>query len=289
MKEGSWMSLVPINGVTLIDSVQDDDSDEVESVPSPGDDMIRIGSSIPISDTVQWTQGFPMNPGADTANSDVPQAMMITLQHAQGIWHVSFSTDRLLDIGSAIRKALPHAQPEHFKTLMVDETHVSMTTILFGRTDIRIRFKTNRVKKMINTTFLPEALEIDVDLVWKVGDVAACVAYEAEVLPSAIQIEYNGHVLPFSDFVLMHPSDTFNAVGPACDNHGHDRTEQTSSEHSPPLLAICDGSVDHDLVNVDMYQEMIRLSLCHPRTGILRSAAFESCVSLHEAFQTLMP
>eukprot|EP00438_Fugacium_kawagutii_P000474 Skav217127 [mRNA] locus=scaffold783:404163:414538:+ [translate_table: standard] len=297
--EGSWMTLdvhfkpepVPVPMSTIC--IDDDDDDAGETAVSPiGERLETISPTIPffgadseitgprdpvlvpmlaprpLESMARWTFAtkHPITGHLtvrDAAGLDVAKSnARFYVMHSQMIWACTFDMQCPVEVGRVLRYVFPHASPDHFAQIHVDQQSVWFHTVLEGKLSFNVVFQPCSFPRVVSASFLEKDIVCEVDVAWTFTDMAAFAAAEANVLAASVQIFVHDTVYEPNAFVLATPHGCFDA----------EIIETAAPVHQ--------GS--NEVVTR-------RLTVKHPKWDNIRSGAFAAATTIGEALEELLP
>eukprot|EP00438_Fugacium_kawagutii_P023025 Skav229902 [mRNA] locus=scaffold2151:426328:503153:- [translate_table: standard] len=221
----------------------------------------------PLGDLEKWTLathcpqtgGLKLITGAPVETS--PKFVKCHVAHSQLIWACTFDMICPVEVGVVLRKALPHASPDHFAQIHVNDQRVWFHTILEGNTVFNVVFQPCSFPRIISAGFLQKDVVCEVDVTWTFTDVAAFVAAEAGVLASQVKCFIGDHDFPQDEFVLSSPHGCYDADIVEC---------------VVPLAG----------TNLAFPR---RLTVRHPKWGSIRTGIFEPNMDVTQVLAELLP
>eukprot|EP00438_Fugacium_kawagutii_P003841 Skav230662 [mRNA] locus=scaffold2185:79393:85398:+ [translate_table: standard] len=135
----------------------------------------------------------------------------VVLLHDHGFWSASAWFQPGVTIADMIRKFLPHALKEHFRTLAFNQNDVCFTSVPVNFGEGELLFETQKFARIIQASFNEQDVAILVDVLWTIGDLIGYFAAESAILPSAIIIATDNMIVQPSQFVLQFPTCSFTA------------------------------------------------------------------------------
>eukprot|EP00438_Fugacium_kawagutii_P033756 Skav215072 [mRNA] locus=scaffold2575:13654:17844:+ [translate_table: standard] len=211
-----------------------------------------------------------------------------TILHDQGIWAMSAWKKNDDTIGTIIRKVLPHAKKECFKTICIGGDETTFSTIPVGVKDCDIIFTPEFFVRVIITQLIPYDLPIRIDVTWKFQDIIAYVASEAAVLTHNLQVFKDGQQMDPQDFALAHDATTFVV---RFNEHKLEVGRMVLCQENQPESAQMIQQLkqlDHESARHPTIETM-RYTIRDPKWGTLRTITVQDQCSIDEWLKRILP
>lgn len=131
-------------------------------------------------------------------------AKPVRILHTKGTWVIGFHAVGQPKVGDLLKHTLPHAQAWHFEDIHLNNHPVVFTSKARDVGHYSIVFDPMPCVRTIRASFMNRDVEIEVDVTWKLCDMAGYVAAAADVLPTQVRIHDMHKPLDQQSFVLAH-------------------------------------------------------------------------------------
>ena len=181
--------------------------------------------AMPIAITDAWEKGI-----IQEQYGTIP----FTMTHVQHTWSfVGWVKPHTL-LSEAIHQALPHAAREHFESIQVNGISVHYQYQFPECQSIQCIFEPKVVHRLICTKILAKPIVLRVDVTWQIRDMAAYLAAEAAILPSAVDLWAGQQRCQHDAYAFSVPETIFQA-------------RLTANTHEVPIEKVSVQQEIHDL------------------------------------------